>query len=97
MERALQLKILKENDLSKVEFVRDSGWTAVRLTAPGVQKTSFRKLAKTLLDDEEQDTRSVTTRQPKLKQSLFQKCPEEAPLLADVPICLLEERLNDFI
>ena len=81
MERAIQMKILKEHDLAKIEFVRDSGWTAVRLTAPGVQQTSFRKLAKTLLHDEEQDTRSVTTRQPKLKQSLFQKRSEEAPLV----------------
>lgn len=55
-----------------VELVQDEPWRSIRLSAPKITGVHFRTLASNFIHEYE-NNENITTRQPKAKESLYNK------------------------
>ena len=77
IEESLKQKILKQNDLCKVELVTENideptcGWQAIRFTCRGSTSMKFRKCAQNILLSKDLPEDIISTRKPSAKSSLY--------------------------
>jgi len=60
----LKQKILKEDELCKVEQVRENPWQALRFTCRGTTSMQFRKCVQSILRSKDFSEDIVSTRKP---------------------------------
>ena len=94
VEEALEHKILKEDELCKVELVSEKPWQALRFTCQGTTSIQSRKCIQKIFLSKDLPLDTVSTRKPFPKSLLYRKAAHSPPIVNETTVVGLLSKIE---